>query len=145
MKYKVLGSDSNRFQHFTHILRNELRSLIFSPYAASSSLVGSDRTRSYAATPGRTSGRSSSASVPAGRSGSIAAVGLYFTFSVSLPRNAAFGPASSMPTVVDLQTATIQERPRAPKRPPPRRRKDRRRPELFGLTGLTGLTLPKPA
>ena len=71
--------------------------LIATEYSANSSAVGSERHRSYGDTPWtparprtshhRHSGRArdSRVSAPAGSSGSIAAVGLYLTFSVSLP------------------------------------------------------------
>ena len=69
---------------------------IATQYSCSSSSFGSDRTKSAGDVPSRTTGRDSSVSDPAGISGSIAAVGLYLTFSVSLPRSVAVGPASSM-------------------------------------------------
>ena len=65
-------------------------------YSSISASVGSDRTSSRSGTPGRTFTSDSSVSVPAGSNGAIFAVGLYLTFSVSLPRSVALGPASSI-------------------------------------------------
>ena len=95
--HTVYVSCSASVPFFTWYLENTAAvRRIATQYSFNSSSVGSERTKSAGDVPGRTTGKDSSVSVPAGSSGSMAAVGLYLTFSVSLPRSVALGPANNI-------------------------------------------------
>jgi len=118
----VYESCSASVPFFTWFLENTAAvRRIATQYSINSSSVGSDRTRSAGVVPGRTTGKDSSVSDPEGSSGSIAAVGRYLTFSVSLPRSVAVGPASSMvphgrAASDDLLSHALRSRDRATRR-----------------------------